>query len=89
LAKEEPAEVEDYTLVKHSSASHENVAVAKRSKAGSKWDGAKEHAFQNPFAVFTEGIEDADENAYANCNGLPNQARAKDRHCEPTGQHSV
>jgi hypothetical protein len=53
-------------MSKHpSSAAGENGAVAKRIKAASaKREAAKEHAFQNPFAVFTEWTGDADEKAY-------------------------
>ena len=49
-----------------SSATGENTAVAKRSKAApAKREAAKEHASQNPFAVFTEWTGEADEKAYA------------------------
>ncbi|MEA2894798.1 MAG: hypothetical protein QOJ84_413 [Bradyrhizobium sp.] len=44
----------------------ENTAVAKRSKgASAKREAAKDHAVQNPFAVFTEWTGEADDNAYA------------------------
>jgi hypothetical protein len=54
-------------MSKHPSpAAGENAAVAKRSKAASgKRAAAKEHVFQNPFAVFTEWSEEVDEKAYA------------------------
>jgi hypothetical protein len=43
----------------------EKRAVTKRSKAVSaKPKTAKEHIFQNPFAVFTEWAGEADETAY-------------------------
>jgi hypothetical protein len=47
-------------------AAGENATVAKRIRAASaKREAAKEHAFQNPFAVFTEWTGEADEKAYA------------------------
>ncbi|MEA2898696.1 MAG: hypothetical protein QOJ84_4311 [Bradyrhizobium sp.] len=54
-------------MSKHpSSAASENAAVAKRIKAASaKREAAKQHASQNPFAVFTEWTGEADEKAYA------------------------
>ena len=44
----------------------EKTAVTKRSKAKSaKRETAKEHIFQNHFAVFTEWAWEADETAYS------------------------
>jgi hypothetical protein len=48
------------------SAPDENAAVSKRSNtAPMEGKAVKKHASQNPFAVFTEWTEDADEKAYA------------------------
>jgi hypothetical protein len=44
----------------------EKTAVAKRSKAApAKREAPKEHTSRNPFAVFTEWTDEADEKAYA------------------------
>jgi hypothetical protein len=48
------------------SAPDENAAASKRSNTALiEGKAVKEHAGQNPFAVFTEWTEDADEKAYA------------------------
>jgi hypothetical protein len=54
-------------MSKHTaSTTGENVAVEKRIRAASaKWEAAKDHTSQNPFAVFIEWTGEADEKAYA------------------------
>jgi hypothetical protein len=53
-------------MSKHpSSESNENAAASKHfSAAPVEQEAVKEGAGQNPFAVFTEWTEDADEKAY-------------------------
>ena len=58
-------------------APRENTAVTKRSRAASaKPETAKEHIFQNPFAVFTEWAGEAVETAYGGWS-VRNTAQSK------------